>query len=191
MPWQEFILALLEGWQDDRGRKRFSQAIISIARGQGKTYLMSIIMTYSFLVESLGLYNQDYLVSSINYKQTSKILGYVKNMLQRMAIIEPFASLITESGLDARTLHSQSDQVVMSKTNNKLRAISYEAGQYDSFHFRTAVFDEIGEVPTRQKISKITSGQVKVKNSIFFESWHKTMSFKLINLKPWLKAIPF
>lgn len=169
MPWQEFILALLEGWQDDRGRKRFSQSIISIARGQGKTYLMSIIMTYSFLVESLGLYNQDYLVSSINYKQTSKILGYVKTMLQRMAIIEPFASLITDSGLDVRTLHSQSDQVVMSKTNNKLRAISYEAGQYDSFHFRTAVFDEIGEVPTRQKISKITSGQVKVKNSQFIQ----------------------
>lgn len=169
MPWQEFILALLEGWQDETGSKRFSQAIISVARGQGKTYLMAIIITYSFLVESLGLFNQDYLVSSINYKQTSKILGYVKTILQKMTIIEPFASLLKESGLDSRTLHSQSDQVVMSKKNNKLRAISHEAGQYDSFHFTTAVFDEIGEVPTRQKISKITSGQVKVKNSQFIQ----------------------
>lgn len=169
MPWQEFILSLLEGWHDNGGRKRFSQAIVSVARGQGKTYLMAIITTYSFLIESLGLSNQDYLVSSINYKQTSKILGYIKTMLQTLAVTEPFASLIKESGLDVRTLQSQSDQIVMSARNNKLRAISHEAGQYDSFHFTTAIFDEIGEIPSRQKISKITSGQVKVKNSQFIQ----------------------
>lgn len=48
MPWQEFILALLEGWQDETGSKRFSQAIISVARDQGKTYLMAIIITYQY-----------------------------------------------------------------------------------------------------------------------------------------------
>ncbi|MFM9745180.1 hypothetical protein ACKI2C_47330, partial [Streptomyces brasiliscabiei] len=57
----------------------------------------------------------------------------------------------------------------MSKTNNKLRAISHEAGQYDSFHFTTAIFDEIGEIKTRQKISKIVSGQVKVRNKQFIQ----------------------
>ena len=137
--------------------------------GQGKTYLMAIITAYSYLIESLGLSNQDYLVSSINYKQTSKILGYIKSMLAKIATIEPFKTLIQDSGLDTRTLSSQADQVTMSKTNNKLRAISHEAGQYDSFHFTTAVFDEIGEVKTRQKISKIVSGQVKVRNKQFVQ----------------------
>ncbi|ANZ62562.1 hypothetical protein AYR62_16500 (plasmid) [Secundilactobacillus paracollinoides] len=79
--------------------------------GQGKTYLMAIITAYSYLIESLGLSNQDYLVSSINYKQTSKILGYIKSMLAKIATIEPFKTLIQDSGLDTRTLSSQADQV--------------------------------------------------------------------------------
>ncbi|MDN3983926.1 terminase large subunit [Lactiplantibacillus plantarum] len=169
MPWQEFIMAMLIGWRNDDGGKRFSRAIVSVARGQGKTYLMAIITAYSYLIESLGLSNQDYLVSSINYKQTSKILGYIKSMLAKIATIEPFKTLIKDSGLDTRTLSSQADQVTMSKTNNKLRAISHEAGQYDSFHFTTAIFDEIGEIKTRQKISKIVSGQVKVRNKQFIQ----------------------
>lgn len=169
MPWQEFIMAMLIGWRNDDGGKRFSRAIVSVARGQGKTYLMAIITAYSYLIESLGLSNQDYLVSSINYKQTSKILGYIKSMLAKITTIEPFKTLIKDSGLDTRTLSSQADQVTMSKTNNKLRAISHEAGQYDSFHFTTAIFDEIGEIKTRQKISKIVSGQVKVRNKQFIQ----------------------
>ncbi|MDG6770414.1 terminase large subunit domain-containing protein, partial [Lactiplantibacillus plantarum] len=169
MPWQEFIMAMLIGWRNDDGGKRFSRAIVSVARGQGKTYLMAIITAYSYLIESLGLSNQDYLVSSINYKQTSKILGYIKSMLAKIATIEPFKSLIADSGLDTRTLSSQADQVVMSSNNNKLRAISHEAGQYDSFHLTTAIFDEIGEIKTRQKVSKIVSGQVKVPNRQFIQ----------------------
>lgn len=39
----------------------------------------------------------------------------------------------------------------------------------DSFHFTTAIFDEIGEIKTRQKISKIVSGQVKVRNKQFIQ----------------------
>jgi phage terminase large subunit-like protein len=169
MSWQKFIMAMLIGWRNDDGGKRFSRAIVSVSRGQGKTYLMAIITAYSFLIESLGLSNQDYLVSSINYKQTSKILGYIKSMLAKIATIEPFKTLMQDSGLDTRTLSSQSDQVVMSSNNNKLRAISHEAGQYDSFHFTTAIFDEIGEIKTRQKISKIVSGQVKVRNKQFIQ----------------------
>ena len=60
MPWQEFIMAMLIGWRNDDGGKRFSRAIVSVARGQGKTYLMAIITAYSYLIESLGLSNQDY-----------------------------------------------------------------------------------------------------------------------------------
>jgi len=169
MPWEEFIMTQLMGWRNEESGKRFTRAIVSVSRGQGKTYLMAIIVAYSFLVESIGLSNQDYLVSSINFKQTSKILGYIKSMLAQIATIEPFKSFMKENGLDNRTLASQADTVTMSKTNNKLRAISHEAGQYDSFHFTTAVFDEIGEVKIRQKISKIISGQVKVANKQFVE----------------------
>ncbi|MGK9299604.1 terminase large subunit [Melissococcus plutonius] len=169
MDWQEFILCQLIGWRNENGGKRFTRAIVSVARGQGKTYLMAIIAIYSFLIESMGLSNQDFLVASINYKQTSKILGYIKTMLLKVVTQEPFKSLAKEVGLDQKSLGTLNDQVIMRKTNNILRAISHEAGQYDSFHFTTAIFDEIGELKTRQKVSKIISGQVKVPNRQFIQ----------------------
>lgn len=167
MDWQKFIFSQLIGWRNDEGGKRFSRAIVSISRGQGKTFLMAILMCYSYLIESLGLSNQDYLVTSINFKQTNKIFGYIKSMMRKVSSIEPFKQLAKETDL-----HLQNDQIIEKKTNNILRAISHESGQYDqqgSFHFTTAIFDEIGEVASREKISKIISGQVKVKNRQFIQ----------------------
>lgn len=164
MEWQEFTFALMFGWRDKDGNKRFTRVIDSVARGQGKTYQMAILICYSFLIESVGLSNQDYLVASINFKQTMKLFGYVASMMRKIIQIEPFKSYANEVNL-----YIQSDQIIMKKNNNVLRAISLEAGQYDSYHFRTAIFDEIGEVKSRETISKIISGQVKVENHQFIQ----------------------
>ena len=164
MPWEKFALTQLVGWRDHLGNKRFTTAILSVARGQGKTYLMAILMAYDFMIESIGLSNQDYLVASINWKQTGKLFGYIGTALNKMTSVEPWKSLAAESGLKV-----QNDQIVMKNFNNIMRAISHESGQYDSFHFKTAVFDEIGEVKSREKIAKITSGQVKVPNKQFIQ----------------------
>ncbi|TGE67135.1 terminase large subunit [Weissella confusa] len=164
MPWEKFALTQLVGWRDENGNKRYTTAILSVARGQGKTYLMAILMAYDFMIESIGLSNQDYLVASINWKQTGKLFGYIGTALNKMTAVEPWKSLAAESGLKV-----QNDQIVMKNFNNIMRAISHESGQYDSFHFKTAVFDEIGEVKSREKIAKITSGQVKVPNKQFIQ----------------------
>ncbi|TGE61126.1 terminase [Weissella confusa] len=164
MPWEKFALTMLVGWRDHLGNKRFTTAILSVARGQGKTYLMAILMAYDFMIESSGLSNQDYLVASINWKQTGKLFGYIGTALNKMITVDPWKTVATESGLKV-----QGDQIVMKHFNNVMRPISHESGQYDSFHFKTAVFDEIGEVKSREKIAKITSGQVKVPNKQFIQ----------------------
>ncbi|CUW06621.1 terminase large subunit [Leuconostoc gasicomitatum] len=164
MDWQEFILTQMIGWRNVDGGKRFSRVIVSVARGQGKTYMMAIVQSYSFLVETIGLENQDFLVSSINFKQTNKLFGYIKSMMQKLISEAPFKDYAAEVGLVIQT-----DQIIMKKKNNVMRAISHESGQYDSFHFTTAIVDEIGEIKSRDKISKIISGQVKVKNRQFIQ----------------------
>lgn len=164
MPWEKFALTQLVGWRDHLGNKRYTTAILSVARGQGKTYLMAILMAYDFVIESMGLSNQDYLVASINWKQTGKLFGYIGTALNKMITVDPWKTVATESGLKV-----QGDQIVMKHFNNVMRPISHESGQYDSFHFKTAVFDEIGEVKSREKIAKITSGQVKVPNKQFIQ----------------------
>ena len=172
MEWQKFILAMLIGWRDKLGDKRFTRAIISVARHNGKTYLMAIISIYSFLVESLGEAGQDFLVTSINYKQTSKLMGYIKQMLIDILQIEPFKSLGAEAGINMKSLASQSDTIIMPKTRNIIHAITFESGQYDSFHFKTAIGDEFADPKVSEgngKVSKITSGQVDVTNKQFIQ----------------------
>lgn len=126
MPWQKFIMTQLIAWRNLDGGKRFSRAIVSVARGQGKTYLMAIIMAYSYLMETIGLENQDFLVASINFKQTNKLFGYVKGMLRKISDEGPFKEYANEIGLSI-----QSDQIIMKNKNNVMRAISHESGQYD------------------------------------------------------------
>lgn len=171
MPWQKFILASLIGWKNRNEDKRFTRAIVSVARHNGKTYLMAIITLYSYLIESLGESSQDFLISSINFKQTSKLMSYVKQMLIDLSQKAPFNALIEDMQINPKSLASQSDTIVSPKLFNRILAVTYESGQYDSFHFKTAIGDEFADpkVSDNSKISKITSGQVDVSNKQFIQ----------------------
>lgn len=160
MDWQEFILAMLNGWVRTNGSIRFSKNIISIARAQGKTFLMAIMMCYKYLVGSIGLANQDYLVASHNFTQTQKIFGYIKKMIEFITRNKPFKNYAREAGISI-----QYDKIIMRKSNNVLRAISFESGKFDSFHFNLALLDETGELKTTEGISKISSGQIDIPDS--------------------------
>lgn len=166
MDWQKFIFAMLFGWRDEFNTKRFTRVVLSVARGQGKTYLMAIYMCYSFLIESMGLSNQDFLVTAENYDQTGKLYGYINSMLKKIIEDQPvFATLAKE---DELVMHDHSG-ITMRKFNNNLRPLSFKSGKYDSYHFTTAVFDEVGNIPTREGTKKIVSGQVKVPNHQYIE----------------------
>ena len=171
MSWQKFILASLIGWRNRNGDKRFTRAIVSVARHNGKTYLMAIITLYSYLIESLGESSQDFLISSINFKQTSKLMSYVKQMLIDLSQKAPFDALIEDMQINPKSLASQSDIIVSPKLFNRILAVTYESGQYDSFHFKTAIGDEFADpkVSDNSKISKITSGQIDVSNKQFIQ----------------------
>lgn len=166
MDWQKFIFAMLFGWRDGLGTKRFTRVVLSVARGQGKSYLMAIYMSYSFLIESMGLSNQDFLVTAENYDQTGKLYGYIANMLKSIIDQQPVFKKLAEE--DDLVIHEHTG-ISMRKFNNNLRPLSFNAGKYDSYHFTTAVFDEVGNIKTREGTKKIVSGQVKVPNHQYIE----------------------
>ncbi|MCT3208514.1 terminase large subunit [Limosilactobacillus reuteri] len=166
MDWQKFIFAMLFGWRDGLGTKRFTRVVLSVARGQGKSYLMAIYMAYSFLIESMGLSNQDFLVTAENYDQTGKLYGYIANMLKSIIDQQPVFKKLSEE--DDLVIHEHTG-ISMRKFNNNLRPLSFNAGKYDSYHFTTAVFDEVGNIKTREGTKKIVSGQVKVPNHQYIE----------------------
>lgn len=157
MGWQKFILAMINGWKDENGERRFTDIHISVGRGQGKTQIAGIQMCKAVLIDTLSYTNKDFLVTANTSDQSTKLFGYIKKMLEAVIKIEPFASLAKESGLDLQT-----NQIIEKKTNNKVWKISYEADKYDSTHNVLAIYDETGALNTYDRITDITDGQGQV-----------------------------
>lgn len=164
MNWQLFIFSQLFAWLDLDGLPRYVNTILSMARAQGKTMIAGISLNYSFLIETIGLSNQDFLVSSLNFEQTMKLYTYVKSMMSRIIENEPFKSLAVETGLQLYTR-----EIKATADSNSIQTISFESGKFDSKHFKLAVADEVGELRSDEGISKITSGQVNTEGSRFIE----------------------
>ena len=164
MNWQLFIFSQLFTWLDLDGLPRYVNIILSMARAQGKTMIAGISLNYSFLIETIGLSNQDFLVSSLNFEQTMKLYTYVKSMMSRIIENEPFKSLAVEAGLQLYTR-----EIKATADSNSIQTISFESGKFDSKHFKLAVADEVGELRSDEGISKITSGQVNTEGSRFIE----------------------
>ncbi|WP_429971160.1 terminase TerL endonuclease subunit [Fructilactobacillus sp. Tb1] len=169
MDWQKFILSMLSGWLNvNDGQKRFSKAIVSVARHNGKTYLMSIVLCYSFLIESIGRNNLQFLVSSIDAKQSAQLMSYVKETLSTLFTrptlrnrTNPFYKFNEEIGIDLKGLNTQSDMIIAKKNRNRIVRITFNSGTYDGFHFTTAIGDEFGspDANDHKKLNSITSGQ--------------------------------
>lgn len=161
MPWQKFILGSVVAWRDNRtGGKRYKRAIVSIARGQGKTYLASILATYDFFVQSHGKHNQDILVAANTTQQTIKLFNYTKATVEKM-LQTTFKNL-------RRTVRPRSYDIVNKASKNQIVRMSAEGGKFDGYHSTTAIFDEAGDQKNRDAFAKITSGMVKNEEALFF-----------------------
>ncbi|WP_421823509.1 terminase large subunit [Fructobacillus fructosus] len=165
MPWEEFILSQLNGWRDKGGDKRFTEADISVARKQGKTYFAAIISAYSFLIEGATLGNQDYLVASNSSDQIDKLYGYVKFMITDLITNNKLFKKIAAN----RGIEPQERKIVAKKPNNRLVKISNESGKFDGYHFTSAIYDEAGDEKAGKYTSRIITGQTDVKNHQFIK----------------------
>lgn len=165
MAWEEFILSQLNGWRDSSGDKRFTEADISVARKQGKTYFAAIISAYSFLIEGATLGNQDYLVASNSSDQIDKLYGYIKYMITDLINNnKAFKKMASARGIEA-----QERKIVAKKPNNRLVKISNESGKFDGYHFTSAIYDEAGDEKAGKYTSRIITGQTDVKNHQFIK----------------------
>ncbi|MBJ7678786.1 hypothetical protein HAU87_11135 [Weissella confusa] len=138
MPWQIFILGSVIAWRNNKtGGKRFRRAIVSIARGQGKTYLAAILAAYDFFVQSSDKNNQDIIAAANTSDQTKKLFNYISGTIERML------ATIFKGMQDDVTLRFM--DIFNFKQRNQIVRISAEGGKFDSYHATTAIFDEAGD----------------------------------------------
>lgn len=160
MDWEVFILGSLVGWRNKKtGGKRYRKAIASIARGQGKTYLASVLATYDFFVQSYKKNNQDIIVASNTVAQSKKLYGYIRGTINKMR-----QGIFKKRDKDIADTY---ETITMKSKNNVIVRLSADGGKFDSYHATTAIFDEAGDQKSREAFGKITSGQVKIEEALF------------------------
>ncbi|MCH8632263.1 terminase TerL endonuclease subunit [Lactiplantibacillus plantarum] len=167
MPWQSFILDNLIGWRDPVHKgSRFHTGIVSIARQQGKTWLASILVNFSYFVIGLQASSQDFLVASYDNEHAKKLFDYVSLQAQVILKSPDFKEDAAKQGVEAQTR-----QVIGHKNKNTIRIGSAQAGGFDSYHNLIAVFDEIGNLQPKmnESVNQIISGQSKISNRLFLE----------------------
>lgn len=161
MLWQQAILCLNQGWRTKKNnQKRFTYALISVARTNGKTYLTNILLAYSFLIENAEEYNQDYLYSAPVDKQSIKGWRYIRQTFQQLSNTPGFKKLIKNQRIEVN------DETVKNrKTFSNLQRLTANSGQFDAYHFLLAIVDEYGDPHyANGAMGKITSGQVQKVN---------------------------
>lgn len=168
MIWQRAILCLMQGWRDSSGNKRFDRVLMSVARTNGKTYLVNILLWYAYLVEAGGQWNQDLGYIAPVTKQSMKGFRYVKTTGRYLEKLSAFKREFKKN--DIRILE---DTIKSDKNQNNLVRLSQESGQFDSLHFLICVSDEAGDdkhIGTiKENNGKVTSGQVQTDNSQFVQ----------------------
>ena len=164
--WQQAILCLMIGWRDDLNHKRFTRVSLSVARTNGKTYLVNIMLWYAYMIEAADKYNQDLAYIGPVAAQAKKGWRYVEMFGHKLNEISAFKKqFFNRYGVDV-----QSEQVKGGKTQNNILRMSNESGQFDSYHFLFCVADEAGDKHyTSENFSKVTSGQVQTPNHQFVQ----------------------
>lgn len=166
MMWQQTILCLMQGWRDDLNHKRFTRVLLSVARTNGKTYIVNIMMWYAYVVEAYGQYNQDFAYIAPIAAQAKKGWNYVSLTGTRLAELPSFEKSFFKK-LDVAV---QDEQVRSKVSKNKILRLSNESGKFDSYHFLFVVFDEAGDKNNDgTNLGKITSGQIQTPNHQFVQ----------------------
>lgn len=163
--WQQALLALAVGWRREDGSKRFYKVIVSVARTNGKTYLVNILMMYSYLVEVQGHYNVKLLLSAPVSAQLATGWNYLMLTANRLRELPEFKKQFVDERIDV-----QETQIRARKNRNLIEKQSTEAGNFDSSHYATAILDESGSDRIDPAvIARISSGQVQIPNHQFLQ----------------------
>ncbi|MGV0167612.1 terminase TerL endonuclease subunit [Furfurilactobacillus sp. WILCCON 0119] len=166
MGWQSFILDSLVGWRGTETGSRYHTGIVSVARGQGKTWLASILVNFYYFMIGWNATSQDFLIASYDSDHAKKLFDYVSLQAKTIINMQDFSKEARE-----RDVSAQSYQVIGRNNKNIIRVGSSQAGGFDSKHNLIAVYDEIGNMDPKynESINQITSGQSKLVNRLFLE----------------------
>lgn len=130
-PFQHFILGSLFGWKDKHTHKRrFTQALIFMARKNGKTALNSGVAAY---------------MTGFDGERGAEVYALANSQKQSRLLFEETSAMIKASPYLSERFKNNRSEIIFPRTNGRFEALSAEKNTKDGYNTHFAVFDEIHE----------------------------------------------
>lgn len=159
-PFQEFIAGSLIGWRTNTEdySKRFRNAVILLARQQGKTLLIAILVLYEILFGEVPHKNRQAYCAA-NSKDQANIL-YDK--------VIKFAEDLVQNGYDdvIERFSTKYNTMINKLDGSILKSLSSETGRLDGKSPNLSAIDECHEAKDGSMYNVLSSGRVSQNDSL-------------------------
>lgn len=169
---QKFIVMSLYSWQHkDTGNRRFTKALISMARKNGKSVLVAGIALYELIYGKSPAYNRQ-IYSTANSKTQASIV--FKMIMQQLKKIRPKSKFIRK----ATKLTESKSEIEHLPSFSVIRPLSKDTGgNIDGFQPLVGILDEYHASKTTEMMEVLESGQTLLENPLILII--STAGFKL------------
>lgn len=156
---QRFIIANMYGWwrKDDHSKRRFRKGMLSMARKNGKSILISGIALYEFLMGNSPEFSRQIFCTANDKKQANIVFNMIKKRLNALRSRDADTKRGTKVNRD---LISNLDDY------SYVRSLSKETGTVDGFEPHVGILDEYAASKTTEMMELLESGQALLDNSL-------------------------
>jgi len=142
-PWQVFIVINLFGWKRENGSRRFRKAYVEIAKKNGKsTFVAVLLIILAFFDGEAG----------------AEVYTAATSRFQAKIVFDAARTLVRNSEVLRRKIRSLKHVLSRPGHQQKLMAVSSEAGNLDGLDIHAAVIDELHRHPTSNVLKVLELG---------------------------------
>ena len=156
---QRFIIGNMYGWwrKDDNSKRRFRKGMLSMARKNGKSILISGVALYEFLLGNSPAFSRQIFCTANDKKQANIVFTMIKKRLN---------SLRSRDGDTKRGTKVVRDEIRNLDDYSYVRALSKDTGTVDGFEPHIGILDEYAASKTTEMMELLESGQALLDNSL-------------------------
>ncbi|ALV21052.1 terminase large subunit [Carnobacterium antarcticum] len=158
---QKFVVGSIYGWRlkNNPDARRFKKVVVSVARKNGKSLLISGIVLYEFLFGKNPAQSRQ-LFTAANDKEQAKI---VFNMVAKQ--LESLRSKYPEVSKSTKRVREELKNI---DDYSFVRPLSRETGGLDGYEMYVAVIDEYAAAKTTEVMELIESSQAQLQSPLTF-----------------------
>lgn len=125
--WQKALISVIFGVLDKNGNRQFTEVIIVIGRGNGKTLLSAAISAY---------------IAYIDNDYGKKIYFAAPKLEQANLCFNAFAQMIWKEPYLSELAKKRRSDIYLSDTNTAIKPLAYNAKKSDGFNISAVICDE-------------------------------------------------